>query len=202
MSTIVDTRGKLCPLPLILFRQALKDHPEETIFEILTDNAIACSNLTDFIRDHKYYEETKEEEGYTRITVHTAGVVTPESVPSPSRASTTLGGETVVVLSHDAMGYGNEELGHILINSFLTALAEAQPLPTKIICYNTGAMLATKESPVIEPLRRLENLGVEILVCGLCTDFLGLKERLGVGHVSNMLAIVESLSQASKVLYP
>ena len=199
---IVDTRGKLCPLPLILFRQALKDHPEETHFEILTDNAIACSNLMDFIRDQQFsYTETAEGDT-TRLTVTVSGdkeQETPQEapllVPKPED-------NTVVVLTHDAMGHGNDELGHILINSFLTALAEVNPLPKTIICYNTGALLATKESPVLAPLQKLESLGVQILVCGLCTDFLALKERLAVGRVSNMLSIAETINKASKIIYP
>lgn len=202
MSTLVDTRGKLCPLPLILFRQALKEHPEETVFEILTDNAISCSNLMDFIRDKQFGVAQSDEGETTRLTVTvttTVENVTPTGAPAPASAEP---GNTVVVLTHDAMGYGNDELGHTLIKSYLTALAEVEPLPQKIVCYNTGALLATRESHVLEALRKLESLGVDILVCGLCTDFLHLKERLAVGRISNMLAIAETLASASKVVYP
>lgn len=200
MSTTVDTRGKLCPLPLILFRQAIKANPSETDFEILTDNAIACSNLTDFIHDrHFEYTETKEE-GLTHLSVRVA----PISSEASHEPSVIQGQEdnTVVVLTHDAMGHGNEELGHVLIKSFLTALAEVSPLPKRIICYNTGAFFATEKSPVLDPLKKLESMGVEILVCGLCTDYLGLKERIAVGHISNMLSIAETLSGATKIIYP
>ena len=202
MSVLVDTRGKLCPLPLILFRQALKDHPEETDFEILTDNAISCSNLMDFIRDQKFSFSETIEGDTTRLSV---------LVPRNSQETKPLGQNlpeppveprNVVVLTHDTMGHGNDELGAILIKSFLTALAEVTPLPRRIVCYNTGALLATRESPVLPQLQKLETLGVDIAVCGLCTDFLSLKDRLAVGHVSNMLSIVESLTSATKIIYP
>ena len=202
MSTIVDTRGKLCPLPLILFRQAIKANPEEREFEILTDNAIACSNLMDFIRDQKFDFESADEGETTRLTVRLSQPLQAEAADGPVAPVQVGEPHTVVVLSHDRMGHGNDELGAILINSFLTALAEATPLPKQIICYNTGALLATKDSPVLEALKKLESLGVEVVVCGLCTEFLALKDKIAVGHVSNMLSIVELLNKATKVIYP
>ena len=208
MPTTVDTRGKVCPLPLILFRQALKDHPEETEFEILTDNAISCSNLTDFIRDQKFPCTETTEGSVTRLSVRipSAGgeaATAPASAPSaPASPAPSTGARNVVVFTHRGMGHGDKELGHTLIKSFLTALAEVTPLPERIICYNTGAYLAAKGSPVLEQLQKLEQLGVDIVVCGLCTDYLSLKDRLAVGRVSNMLSIAEYLTSADKVLYP
>ncbi len=44
-------------------------------------------------------------------------------------------------------------------------------------------------------------MGIEILVCGTCLDYYKKKEELGVGIVSNMYVILETLSKASKVIY-
>ena len=44
--------------------------------------------------------------------------------------------------------------------------------------------------------------GVEILTCGTCLNHYGLTEKLAVGGVTNMYAIVEKLSAASKVIKP
>jgi hypothetical protein len=51
-------------------------------------------------------------------------------------------------------------------------------------------------------LQELQNLGVEILLCGTCVDFYQIKERLGVGRTSNMFEIVSSLADSSSVLKP
>ena len=54
----------------------------------------------------------------------------------------------------------------------------------------------------LEDLKKMEAQGVEILTCGTCLNFYGLAEKLGVGSVTNMYAIVEKLAGAGKVIKP
>ena len=68
--------------------------------------------------------------------------------------------------------------------------------------YNGGAFLSCEGSESLEDLKKLEERGVEILTCGTCLDFYGLKDRLAVGGVSNMYEIVEKQSRASVILRP
>ena len=44
--------------------------------------------------------------------------------------------------------------------------------------------------------------GVEILTCGTCLDYYGMKDKLAVGAVTNMYAIVESMATAGKIIRP
>jgi selenium metabolism protein YedF len=106
------------------------------------------------------------------------------------------------VLSSNEMGEGNSELGCVLMKSFIYALNSLEKLPSAILCYNSGVMLTTEGSDSIEDLKSLEARGVEILSCGTCLDFYGLKEKLAVGGVTNMYAIAEKLSDTSKVIKP
>ena len=46
----------------------------------------------------------------------------------------------------------------------------------------------------------LEKEGVEILSCGTCLAFYGIKEKLRVGKVTNMPLTVDSLLTAGKVI--
>lgn len=48
----------------------------------------------------------------------------------------------------------------------------------------------------------MEAQGVEILTCGTCLNFYGLTDKLAVGSVTNMYAIVEKLNGATKVIRP
>jgi sulfur relay (sulfurtransferase) complex TusBCD TusD component (DsrE family) len=48
----------------------------------------------------------------------------------------------------------------------------------------------------------MEAQGVEILTCGTCLDYYGLKDKLQVGSVTNMYVIVEKLEAAGKVIRP
>ena len=45
-----------------------------------------------------------------------------------------------------------------------------------------------------------EAQGVEILTCGTCLDYYGIKDKLAVGTVSNMYTIVEKLNNADKII--
>ncbi len=70
-----------------------------------------------------------------------------------------------------------------------------------MIFYNSGVLLAT-EGPQLEDLKALSESGTEILACGTCLEFYGIKDKLAVGTVSNMYTIVEKLSGAAKVIRP
>jgi selenium metabolism protein YedF len=100
------------------------------------------------------------------------------------------------------MGTGNDDLGAVLIKGFIYALTQQDTLPQTILCYNGGAKLTCEGSPALEDLKSMEAQGVEILTCGTCLDYYGLKEKLQVGSVTNMYVIVEKLEAASKVIRP
>ena len=108
--------------------------------------------------------------------------------------------EQVLVISNEVMGHGDNELGCILIRSFLHTLSEAEILPKTIIFYNTGIKLVTEKSIVLEDLKNLQNAGVKILVCGTCLGHFDLKEKIAVGEISNMYDITDSMLQAQKVI--
>jgi hypothetical protein len=46
---------------------------------------------------------------------------------------------------------------------------------------------------LIGPLIKLVNAGVEILSCGVCLEYYGIKDKLAAGDVTNMYTIVESM---------
>ncbi|RME33058.1 MAG: sulfurtransferase-like selenium metabolism protein YedF, partial [Thermoflexia bacterium] len=134
------------------------------------------------------------------VYLHIArGAAAPEAAPAP--APTLSGGPLVLVVPSQFMGRGeHEELGQILIRGFLHTLNEVSPLPDVIIFFNSGVKLTVEGSPVLEDLRSLEAQGVQILICGTCLGYYGLKEKVAVGEVSNMYTIAETMMQAGKVV--
>ena len=75
-------------------------------------------------------------------------------------------------------------------------------LPKTVLFYNGGASLTCEGSPMLEDLKTLESEGVEIMTCGTCLNYYGLTEKLAVGSVTNMYAIVEKLTHAGNVVKP
>ena len=120
----------------------------------------------------------------------------------PIVCSRTAARNMVVYVSSEGMGRGDDELGAILMEAFLDTLSQFKGELSHAIFVNAGAKLAVEGSPVLEQVRQLEELGVQVLVCGTCLNHFGIKDKLAVGSVSNMYAIIETLSQAGRIIRP
>lgn len=201
---IIDARGQLCPKPLILTKKALIDETIEAIFSVIIDNEIAKQNIERFLKDNKVkFQSTKTDDGF-KITVNKTGKII-ESAPEEYctvSSKKVSDDKHIICIKNDKMGFGTDELGNILIKGFINTIKEVKPLPEKIIFYNSGVNLTVQESQVINSLNELEEMGVNILVCGTCADYFKIKDKIAVGTISNMYDIAESLTQASKVIYP
>ena len=57
------------------------------------------------------------------------------------------------------MGGGDERLGKKLMKAFIFALTSQDEAPDKVICYNTGAYLTTRDPDTVKDLRRLADAG-------------------------------------------
>ena len=112
----------------------------------------------------------------------------------------TRGNARVLSITGQFMGQGDDELGAILMRSFLHTLGEVSPLPDTVILYNSGVKLAVNGSPVLDDLRALEEKGIRILACGTCLGHFQLKDKLAVGEVTNMYTIAENLLSADNLV--
>ena len=108
----------------------------------------------------------------------------------------------VVFIASEGMGRGDEELGTTLMASFLDTLSQFKDELSHLIFVNAGAKLVAEGSAVLEPLRQLEQMGVQLLACGTCLNYYDIKDKLAVGSVSNMYAIIETLAQAGRIIRP
>ena len=199
----VNAIGDACPIPVVKTLNALKGLGGAGTVQTLVDNEIAVQNLTRLAESKGCTIETeKRSEKEFCVTITTAGAVAAAENEEISCIVPAEKKKTVVVVSADHMGEGSEELGRILIKGFLFALTQQEHLPSTVLFYNGGAKLTTEGSASLEDLKTLEANGVEILTCGTCLDYYGLKDKLAVGGVTNMYVIVEKQMQADLVLRP
>ena len=183
--THVDARGDACPLPVVKAKRAISELKGAGQVEILVDNEIAVQNLTKMAQQKGYqYSAEKLAEREYRV-LFTIG-----EAPAAE--------ETPVVCMPDA----RTELGKTLLKAFVFALTQQDKLPKTVLFYNGGASLTCEGSPMLEDLKTLESEGVEIMTCGTCLNYYGLTEKLAVGSVTNMYAIVEKLTHAGNVVKP
>lgn len=209
----VDAMGDQCPIPVIKTKKALNDITEPSTVEVHVDNEIAVQNLSKMAKQKnlKYVCEKIEDQHYIiKINVESEDLSNKEESPKVEENSTeepevcypNRKSNTVVVLSSDKMGQGDDELGKILMKGFIFALTELDELPNTVLLYNSGVKLSTEGSNSINDLKTLEAQGVEILSCGTCLNYYELSEKLQVGEVTNMYFILEKMSQADKIIRP
>ena len=187
----INAKGLACPQPVVLTKDALDDI-EEGIIEVTVDNESASENVARLARNSRCNVEiTKEGKNY---------IVRIKKKKESQKEEQGKKKTTSVFVSSDTMGKGDDKLGKILIRAFFPTLFEIKPQPDKIIFMNSGVELTVEGSEVIDSLRMIEEEGMEILVCGTCLDFFNLKDKIKVGHISNMFEIVDSLINSDKIL--
>lgn len=206
---IVDARGLACPLPVVNAKKAVGEFQEDGVLTVLVDNEIAVQNLQKFavqkgLRSAGEKKGEKEYEVTIQVAVNAAAAPAPmeenEEEVSCSPDSRKKG--LVAVLSANVMGSGEEKLGKALMKAFVFALTKQDVLPETILCYNSGAYLTCEGSDSLEDFKALEAEGVNIMTCGTCLDFYGIKDKLAVGSVTNMYDIVETMENAKSMIRP
>ncbi len=188
MNREVDARGQACPKPVIMTKKEL-DNMKEGILTTIVDNEVAKENVSKLASSMGLsfvVDKTREDEFYIHITKGDVKEDTNVCIPDTFKDMT-------IAFSSDTMGKGSDELGKILIKSFIYTVSESTPYPSTMIFYNSGVKLTCEGSEVLEDLIELEKEGVEIISCGTCLDFLNMKDKLKVGSISNMYTIYEKL---------
>jgi selenium metabolism protein YedF len=195
----VDARGLPCPQPVIRTRNAMRDAAAGDAITTLVTGVDQVANVRRLAERAGWLVTSQPtEDGYAVHMVKGEAAEEPELTPEETacEAPEARSG-TVLVLSSDTMGRGDDELGDILIRALVHTLTEIEPLPETIILFNAGVKLAAEGSPLLDDLQALQDQGIEILVCGTCLGYYDLKEKLAVGVVSNMYDIAETMLSAA-----
>ena len=190
----IDCRGMACPQPVVTAKKAL-DESEGKEFILIVDNPAARDNVERFAQSQgaMVAVEKKGNDYYLHIQKRS----TSDLAGLPHKAE-----KVVVYINSNVLGVGEETLGAILMRAFLKVLLDLRPIPSKLIFINSGVHLTSEGSEILETLQAFSGKGVDILSCGTCLDFYGLKEKLRVGIISNMYDIAQSLLDADRLIKP
>lgn len=202
----VNAAGKQCPVPVVMTKAVLDKAAAGDEIHVYVDNETAVNNLGRLAKSKgcTFVSEKLEEKHYhIRIGAGSAFVERTEvSEIETAEKQEEFQKGTVVVISSDKMGEGDDTLGKILIKGYIYALSQLAKLPETVIFYNGGAKLSSEGSECLEDLAYLAEEGVEILTCGTCLKFYGLEEKLKVGEVTDMYTIAEKMAGAEKIIRP
>lgn len=108
--------------------------------------------------------------------------------------------EAVILITREGMGSGDLPLQQKLLQTYATLLIENQSLPAAICFYADGVKLVVEGSPLLDPLSRLEEQGVRLIVCATCLKHYGLSDKVRVGIAGGMGDILEAQVRAGKVI--
>lgn len=192
----LDCRDQRCPAPVIETRKQLLENPGETLEVVVADD-VARDNVSRLAQTLGYLVTVEtENEGFS------LKMQPGKKEGSEPTSEKGVSGKTVVFVTSDRMGEGDAELGTVLMKNFLLTLTQLSTPPDSVLFVNAGVKLCIHGAETVEALESLACAGIDIASCGLCLDFYELKEQLAVGRITNMLDIVETLSQAGRIIRP
>jgi selenium metabolism protein YedF len=227
---IVDTRGLVCPAPLIKTRQGLTEAGKDEPVQIIIDNQTSLNNVKRYLTDNKLQYSVSGEGGVSTVTV-TGSAETKDKVDvkaenevedkdkgkaekkyelkgNPEEWCSISGTHhhgkrnTVIAITSDTMGSGDDELGTKLMISFFRTLVLLEPAPASVVFYNSGVKMALDDSPVLDRIKELIEKGTGIYLCTTCINHFGIKDRLPVGSFSDMYQILNLLKDADHIIRP
>ena len=190
----IDLKGMSCPLPVIETKRLVESRKVLEL-NVVVDNGPPRENVTRYLESQGYCVSAESDQDDTAV-LHATKTEGAEAI------SVQTGKKVLVLIDGATVGRGDDLLGAVLMKSFLHTLKEIEPRPWRLIFINAGVKLAAEGSDLLNVLKELEGLGVEILSCGTCLDFFTLKEKLIAGRVTNMYDIVTSLVSATNVIRP
>ena len=198
MTKELNCCGLACPEPVIRCRRLLEEEKPASL-RVLVDNTAASENVGRFLGRSGYSVDVRQE-GASLWAV--SATVCGCRVTEPEPAAPLMPGKTLVLITTETFGRGDDELGEKLMGNFLSTLTELGESLWRVILLNGGVKLAAAPGKSLDSLKALESAGTDILVCGTCLDFYGLKEKLAVGGVTNMYEIVEIMENAGTIVRP
>jgi selenium metabolism protein YedF len=203
----IDVRDLACPGPVLKLRDLLGQGQREITMHVADE--LSRSNVTRFAASRGAdVEVTDGGDGSFVVSIRAdAGATEARSgeenllvcdVPEATAAV----GPRVVQVTAKTMGSGDDELGALLMRSFLKTQAELEHKPDAILFYNDAVKLCCEGSYLLDDLRGLAAAGVEIIACGTCLNFFELADQLQVGRVTDMLEIAGRLAAAGSIVRP
>ena len=225
MKKSLDLRGLTCPEPVLRTKKLIDDQSLSCI-EVLVDSEVNVQNLTRLGNSQKLTVLCEAADEHFRVVLQRSATNSEEQEPaehhhdaSTTKSSTIAAGGniisstatgTIILISRNTFGeaHGAEkstedhDFSANLLNLFLQTLLQSGHEPRAILMVNSGVKLMDPDGPYIKVLNELKEKGIEVLACGLCLDYYGLKSKVPVEQVTNMFAICEYLFSADRIISP
>ena len=193
----LNCRGLACPQPVLRTKNFIESNPQALEFTVEVDNSASAQNVVRFV----------ESQGFSASLQQTGTIFEIKAVKSeesggeaPGKREDRSAEKTLVLITKNTMGSGDDVLGAGLIINFLNTLNEMGESLWRLVFLNSGVKLTIERAETLPAIQHLEAQGVSVLVCGTCLNHFNLLDQKGVGETTNMLDIVTSLQLSDKVI--
>ncbi|MDY6990450.1 MAG: sulfurtransferase-like selenium metabolism protein YedF [Thermodesulfobacteriota bacterium] len=193
----LNCRGLACPQPVLRTKHLIESNPQASAFAVVVDNAASAQNVVRFF-ESQGFDASLGQEGEDFEIKATRSEEPADASASTEAASSTQ--KTLVLITKNTMGSGDDVLGAGLMLNYLKTLNEMGDALWRLVFLNSGVKLTVEGAETLPAIQQLEAQGVSVLVCGTCLNHFDLLEQERVGETTNMLDIVTSLQVADKVI--
>lgn len=203
MKKELDLRGLTCPEPVLKTKKVIDDQTIQTV-EVLVDSEVNVENLARLARSQNFGFSKEITEDHFKVKLVRDS--SPQTNLKTQNAAETASGGTIIFITRDTFGQGSSPSDHDfslnLMNVFLQTALKSGHKIRAVLLANSGVKLMDPQGAHHQVLQEIRETNVEVLACGLCLDYYGLKDKVAVEHVTNMFAICEYLFAAEKILSP
>jgi selenium metabolism protein YedF len=195
----LNCQGLACPQPVLRTKQFIESNPQASEFTVLVDNAASAQNVLRFVESQGCTASLQQ----TGSDFEIRAVKAQETMGEPAEKDVAeTSQKTLVLITKNTMGSGDDVLGAGLMLNFLKTINEMGESLWRLVFLNSGVKLTIEGAEALPVIQQLEAQGVSVLVCGTCLNHFNLLEQKKVGETTNMLDIVTSMQLADKVISP
>jgi intracellular sulfur oxidation DsrE/DsrF family protein len=107
---------------------------------------------------------------------------------------------TAIMVTANGMSNAAPELSKTLLSNYLKLIEEENLIPNTILFYGEGVKTVVEGSPFLDSFSKLEQKGVNLIVCKTCLNFFELTEKVKVGKIGTMTDIIHYQWGVEKVI--
>jgi selenium metabolism protein YedF len=193
----LNCRGLDCPQPVLRTKDFIEANPQALAFTVVVDNAAAVQNVVRFVESQGFSASLVQKDDDFEVEAERSEETISESATQEPATSSE---KTLVLITKNTMGSGDDVLGAGLMLNFLNTLNEMGEALWRLVFLNSGVKLTIEGAKTLLAIQQLEAQGVSVLVCGTCLTHFDLLDQKRVGETTNMLDIVTSLHIADKII--
>ena len=155
----LNCRGLACPQPVLRTKQFVESNPRALEFTVLVDNAASAQNVLHFV----------ESQGCTASLQQMGSDFEIKAVKSRETKGESAGKDvaetsqkTLVLITKNTMGSGDDVLGAGLMLNFLKTINEMGESLWRLVFLNSGVKLTIEGAEILPVIQQLEAQGVRV----------------------------------------